>query len=62
MSELTALTAADFIGLMKKLYHMCRTSDGPFKFGPMQYGGEFYKMCEEFGLDPDEVKKEIENE
>jgi hypothetical protein len=30
--------------------------------GEMQYGGQFYVTCEAFGLDPEQVKKEIENE
>ena len=29
--------------------------------GSMQYGGQFYVTCEEFGLDPEEVKKEVES-
>lgn len=30
--------------------------------GEMQYGGQFYAMCEAFGLNPEQVKKEIEND
>ena len=30
--------------------------------GELQYGGQFYVLCELFNVDPEEVKKEIEND
>lgn len=46
--------AKEWIASMKKFYkdlNLSRT---------MAYGGQFYVMCEALGLDPEEVKKEIE--
>lgn len=48
------LEAQEWIASMKKFY-----KDLNLKHS-FSYGGQFYVMCEAFGLDPEEVKKEIE--
>lgn len=48
--------ALEWLQSLKKFYKDLKL------VGEMQYGGQFYAMCEAFGLDPEQVKKEIQNE
>lgn len=41
---------------LKKFYKDCQL------VGKVQYGWQFYTVCEAFGLDPEQVKKEIESD
>lgn len=50
------LEAREWVKVMREMYKKANIK------GSMQYGGQFYSICEAFGLDPEETKKEIENE
>lgn len=50
------IEAQEWIKLMRDMYKKANIK------GSMQYGGHFYYICEVFGLDPEETKKEIEND
>lgn len=48
------MEAKEWIASMREFYKT-------LNLNTMQYGDQFYIMCEAFGLDPEEVKKEIES-
>lgn len=48
--------AENWLQSLKKFYKELKL------VGEMQYGGQFYAMCEAFGLDPEQVKREVESE
>ena len=50
------IEAREWIASLKKFYKDLNLNRS------MSYGRQFYIMCEALGLDPEEVKKEVESE